>query len=249
MTEEQWLNCIHPAPMLNYLRDRATDRKGSLFICAVCRQNWHLLYDPASQVCIDVVERFVDGQATEDELGSARWRAECPTFEHDFEPAVWRKWTKAGEIPLTVQRLVQMGVFSEEDLQQDEPPVDPAYKEKLLTAAKLAYRAGRAHPLGDSWLLRWISRMSGPITSLIRCIFGNPVNPSPLEPRWLQWNDATIPKIAASIYDERRFEDMPILADALQDAGCHDTDILDHCRSDGPHARGCWVLDLLLRKE
>jgi hypothetical protein len=53
----------------------------------------------------------------------------------------------------------------------------------------------------------------------------------------------------AAIYDSRDFSAMPILADALQDAGCENTDILDHCRGSGPHVRGCWVVDLVLGKE
>lgn len=55
-------------------------------------------------------------------------------------------------------------------------------------------------------------------------------------------------KLARAIYDERAFERMPILADALEDAGCHNPDILEHCRGPGPHVRGCWVVDILLEK-
>lgn len=85
--------------------------------------------------------------------------------------------------------------------------------------------------------------------SIIRDIFYNPFRPLPtITPSLLTWNDATIPKLAQQIYDERRFEDMPILADALIDAGCRDEEILSHCRSEGPHVKGCWVLDLLLGK-
>jgi hypothetical protein len=84
---------------------------------------------------------------------------------------------------------------------------------------------------------------------LLRCIIGNPFHPADIDSKWLSWNNGTIPAIARRIYDERRFEDMPILADALEDAGCADAAILDHCRGPGPHVRGCWVLDLLLGKE
>jgi len=58
-----------------------------------------------------------------------------------------------------------------------------------------------------------------------------------------------VPRIAQNIYEGRRFEDVPILHDALLDAGCDNLDILDHLRSPSPHVRGCWVLDLLLGKE
>jgi hypothetical protein len=81
---------------------------------------------------------------------------------------------------------------------------------------------------------------------LLHDIFGNPFRPVTIDPARLHWNDATVPKIAQSIYDARRFADLPILADALEDAGCADAAILEHCRSGGEHVRGCWVVDLLL---
>jgi hypothetical protein len=70
-----------------------------------------------------------------------------------------------------------------------------------------------------------------------------------IDPAWLRWNGGTVPGLARSIDEGRRFGDLPVLHDALLDAGCDDTDILDHCKAPGPHARGCWVLDLLLGKE
>jgi hypothetical protein len=83
----------------------------------------------------------------------------------------------------------------------------------------------------------------------LECLMGNPLNPRPtIDPAWLRWNDETVPRIARSIYEDRRFGDMPVLHDALLDAGCDDQDILDHCQAPGPHAQGCWVLDLLLGK-
>ena len=66
---------------------------------------------------------------------------------------------------------------------------------------------------------------------------------------WLRWNDGAVPRIAQAIYDERRFADLPILADALEEAGCTSGEILEHCRGAGAHVRGCWVVDLVLGKE
>jgi hypothetical protein len=57
------------------------------------------------------------------------------------------------------------------------------------------------------------------------------------------------PQIAQAIFDERAFDRLPILTDALEDAGCHETGIFVHCRQAGEHTRGCWVLDQLLGKE
>ena len=84
--------------------------------------------------------------------------------------------------------------------------------------------------------------------SLVREGFGNPFCQVTLDPSWLVWNSGTIPKLAQSIYDDRAFERLPILADALEEAGCTDPAILDHCRNQAEHARGCWVVDLILAK-
>ena len=85
---------------------------------------------------------------------------------------------------------------------------------------------------------------------MLRDIFGPlPFRPVTLDTRWLTWNHGTVPAIAHRMYEERAFHDLPILADALEDAGCTDADILAHCRQPGEHVRGCWVVDLLLGKE
>jgi hypothetical protein len=67
-----------------------------------------------------------------------------------------------------------------------------------------------------------------------------------LNPCWLT---LTVRQLAQAIYDDRAFDRLPILADALEDAGCDNADILNHCRQPGEHVRGCWVVDLLLGKE
>ena len=86
-------------------------------------------------------------------------------------------------------------------------------------------------------------------TLILRCIFGPlPFRPVALDPALLAWNDGTIPKMAQVIYDDRAFDRLPLLADALEDAGCADADMLGHCRTPGEHVRGCWVVDLLLGK-
>ena len=82
--------------------------------------------------------------------------------------------------------------------------------------------------------------------NLLRDIFGNPFRPVTIDPRWLT---STVIDLADVIYAERAFDRLPILADALMDAGCDSEEIINHCRGPGPHVRGCWVVDLLLKKE
>jgi hypothetical protein len=76
-------------------------------------------------------------------------------------------------------------------------------------------------------------------------ILGDPFRPVAFDPRWRTEHAVGI---AATMYDERDFRAMPILADALEEAGCDSADMLTHCREPGVHVRGCWVVDLVLGK-
>ena len=80
---------------------------------------------------------------------------------------------------------------------------------------------------------------------LLRCIFGNPIHPVFLDPVWLTPN---VLMLAQAIYDERAFDRMPFLGDALEEAGCADEAILSHCRRPGGHLLGCWLVDAILGK-
>jgi hypothetical protein len=66
-----------------------------------------------------------------------------------------------------------------------------------------------------------------------------------IPPSSLVWNDGTVVKLAQGIYDDRAFDRLPVLADALEEAGCDNAEILSHLRGSGPHVRGCWAVDLL----
>jgi hypothetical protein len=84
------------------------------------------------------------------------------------------------------------------------------------------------------------------VCRLIRDTHGSPFRPVTIVPAWLTPDGVAL---ARAIYDERAFDRMPILAEALEEAGCDNSDILLHCRSHAGHVRGCWVLDALLAKE
>jgi hypothetical protein len=82
---------------------------------------------------------------------------------------------------------------------------------------------------------------------LLQCVFGpQPFRPVTFDPRW---RTSDVVGLARAVYEDRLFDRLPILADALMDAGCEDEDVLGHCRNDGPHTRGCWVVDVLLGKK
>jgi hypothetical protein len=86
-------------------------------------------------------------------------------------------------------------------------------------------------------------------SDLLREIVGTPFFPVTIDLSWLSWQQETVRKIVESIDGDGTYQELPILADALEDAGCDDAEILAHCRSSGPHVRGCWVVDLLLDKQ
>jgi hypothetical protein len=90
---------------------------------------------------------------------------------------------------------------------------------------------------------------------LLRDIVGNPFRPVTISPTFLTWNDAVVVRLAQAAYEERHLPAgtldngrLAILADALEEAGCTDADILGHLRGPGPHVRGCWVVDIVLGK-
>ena len=80
---------------------------------------------------------------------------------------------------------------------------------------------------------------------LMRCIFGHPFRSRTVDARWLV---PAVVSLARTIYEGRAFDRLPILADALEAAGCDDSELFAHCRSEGPHVRGCWVVDAMLGK-
>jgi hypothetical protein len=99
---------------------------------------------------------------------------------------------------------------------------------------------------GDLYYPSVFEIRSVPVSGLVRDIFGNPFRLVAFDPRW-RTSDAV--GLARGIYEDRAFDRLPLLADALMDAGCDNSEILDHCRGEGPHVRGCWVVDLVLGKE
>lgn len=119
------------------------------------------------------------------------------------------------------------------------------------SAANMAYRA----VLNDGWYAADWTVGYGPAgareVALLRDIFGTvPFRVVSVVPSVSAWSDRLVVRLARRIYDERRWGDIAILGDALLDAGCDNEDILAHCREQGSvHARGCWVIDLLLGKE
>ena len=242
MTEEEWLTCERPEVALRFLHEKATERKARLFGCAECRQRWDVLYHHRSRSGLEVAERFADADASDDEIQTAFYYAEVPTFGHDHD-GTWRELLDGRPVPEEILRLAELGVLSPTDFTQIESTLAAKTRRRIYDAANLVYYTCADNPLVAFVRLRefvWSGMW------LVRDIFGNPFRPVAFDPAW---RTDTATALARTMYDQREFGAMPILADALQDAGCDNAEILHHCRSDGPHVRGCWVVDLVLGKE
>jgi hypothetical protein len=221
MTEREWAKCRALQPMLQALRDKVSDRKWRLFLVACCREVWTSLTLPSAAGLVETAERFADGLATAEELASAERVLDLEFTRYCEERDIEDEAVDAGSEP-EVRAMTLALWTAQTDLWW---AVDSAAS--ITTLKEGRRRAG---------LLREIV---GP------CLFaGGNVARS-----WLSYNGGLVRKIAQGAYDERAFERLPILADALEDAGCDNADLLRHCREPGEHVRGCWVVDLLLGKE
>lgn len=219
MTPEAWQTCADPTLMLQQLGHAASARKLRLYACAWGYRAWPHMHNECSREAVIVAERFADGLADLPELAAA-YRAAHAVWK-DLH-ATWGRGSK---------RLVR-GKWAER------------------RAASVARQA--ANP---TWGLFAAQHARGnavtnyALAGFLRDIFGDPFHLPALDPACLFWNGGTVPKLAQAIYDENDFTDLPILADALEESGCADENILRHCRQAGEHVRGCFAVDLCLGRE
>jgi hypothetical protein len=232
LNESKWLTCKDPTPMLVFLRDKASERKLRLFAVACCRRIWNLIPDKPGREAVEQAERFADGVVGRQQL--AKVRRTCsqrsyinrPLFERDN---AWCAMIAVlGSVSNNVMELEVSAMagamayagFSLIDA-PDRSTTYPAERQKLR-AEEHRYQA-----------------------SLLREIFGNPFRSVTLGPAGLT---PAIKSLADAIYLERAFERMPVLGDALEEAGWNSVEVLAHCREPGEHVRGCWLVDALLGK-
>jgi hypothetical protein len=234
MTEQEWMAATDPKLMLEYLAGKASDRKMRLFAVACCRRIEHILPKVvlAERVgdCLAAVaaaERYADGEASADDLRDASGGV-------DRLGDGWQPFQRIAEDDPASMSQVAFEAFQkllEGEWPRLENPDDPGH---LTNEAWVEWEAIKVRELAAQ-------------SSLLRDIFGNPFR------RQLKmkkaWHTATVVTLARQMYESRDFSAMPILADALQDSGCNNEDILNHCRQPGEHCRGCWCVDLLLDKK
>ena len=236
MNEKKWLACRDPEAMWVYLYKKGpSDRKLGLFGCACCRRIWHLLSDRRSRKAIEVAERDADGQISEKKSSAAHKAAYEAQQETADENSPGR-----GDNP-GLQRARWFAAYAAFQA------IDGDTQAALSAIEAAALFAG---PEGDAAYVAATKHETKVQVRLLRCIFKNPFQPLPqIDPAWLTWGGDRISHLARSIYETYDFTSLSVLGDALEEAGCTDQDILNHCRQPGEHALGCWILDLLLGKE
>ena len=258
----EWDACVDPAVMLtflsNHLRKRRSEknipdlgfgrinrsdqilqRKLRLVASGFCRRLWHDLPDGEFRRAIETTELYADGKISAGKLVETRERlaAGALPFEQVTREKMHRALTNA------------MRTYEQEDVGR-----------LLYVALSTAWEVGEieAAPraiwtaVEPQWNAYAIARNSVANSesqklraNLLRDVIPNPFNEPKVKPEWMSWNSETIRRLAETIYAEHRFADMPILADALEEAGCDERPLLEHCRNPGPHIRGCWAVDLL----
>jgi hypothetical protein len=218
MTERQWAACKNVSNMLQLLGRKASERKLRLFAAACCRRVWHHLTDERSRRAVELAERLADGEATTKERAAAARSA--------------RRVSARYRVADTWYAVAAAGYATE----------SRAWGAAYYAAEAVARQAGQTKARPGEEKAQ---------AALLRDIF-NPFCPVTISPAW---QSPQVIGLAQATYDERELPAgtldtarLAVLADALEDAGCTNADILNHCRRSGVHVRGCWVVDLLLGK-
>ena len=240
MTEADWWTTSYPDKLLDWLfyKVPASERKFRLFALACCRQVSDLLTDDVLPQVLALMEAMADGpvEASKVERLRRQGRDRMPSLSFAATSRV--KWH--------ARNAVLCGTGS---MWEGRRTV-PVYWERNYANSSGHWLYGPfphivseavfcAHSKGEqaealAMQLRFLRDLFGPL----------PFRDFAADPSWLT---SDVLALARGIYDERAFDRMPILADALQDAGCDNDDILTHCRDERTaHVRGCWVVDLLL---
>jgi hypothetical protein len=252
VNESEWLSSTDPSRMLAYLTamnsavgvgespypvPHTSDRKPRLFACACCRAVWNLLTDPRSRKAVEVAERCADGEVERLEVPWLDWRdgtRDVPDWLREWSPCASNPTEAARRCCNNPTLAAAQAALLRDVVGNPWRPVVPerAYltdataRARVSAAAHAAWEGGPRGRQGDELYRRAVDGM----------VFRQ------------TWLTPTVLRIARGVYADRDWVALPVLADALQEAGCEDEQVLGHLRGPGPHCRGCFVLDLLLGK-
>lgn len=265
MTEAEWASGCFYRRMYKFVRGRGTIRQTRLYMAACCRLMEREYFDPRILHAVEAVERCADDPQAEAAANTV-WEELVTSPRPQFPQT-----GLGGELARVIQGAWEL-------LREWEGVEYNNANHAIADAAFLALRdspqvifTGGAGDAAEycAQAIEHVAALlmggtpegfdlDGPetegeiqraIANILRDIFGNPFRPVQVNAQWLTWNGGTVPRIAREIYEQRVFGYLPVLADALEDAGCSDVTILDHCRCPGHHVRGCWLIDLLAHEE
>lgn len=218
LDEQSWLNSKDPKALLGHCVRSANDRKLRRFAIAMCN---HCpprgMFGPEQ---LQSAERFAEGKAGIEEL--------CRSHSSLYASGGWLRLSVGPTLLSAVSR-------------------SPDYLANDILALLFEWFHSPPHRrslfVPDGTSDEALERYQHLLADFVRDIFGNPFQPTVVDPRWLS---SSVIDIARAMYAERAFERMPILGDALMDAGCDSEEVINHCQAQLPHVRGCWLVDRLL---
>jgi hypothetical protein len=220
MNELEWFRCTSPKRMLEWSQVKISERKLRLFACACVRRVWYLLTDKRGRKAVEASERFADGSLNRQALGKA-----------------------SGEANWAVQYAAELAQIALRAASHVADATWIGHPEVLRT--KMIDAVGLASCAGED-----VETEQHAQVLLLHDLLGNPCCVLDVDDSWLT---PKVVALAKTAYEVRRLPSgtlesaqLAVLADALDDAGCTDTDILNHLRGPGPHVRGCHVIDALL---
>jgi hypothetical protein len=262
MTQTEWFACSEPGAMLGLLypdptrpgAPPASERALRLALCACCRRVWGSL-GPKGRAAVEAAEAFADGELPAavllDAGAAAAAEAGAAAPYTARSRAGWAAaWLAQGRLCHPDQVLRAAATAAAYAVVSYEETL-----EEMDGAAE-----GRPQPLSERWNAAHDAERAAQ-AALLREVFGDPYRRDAFDDTdddraagaltpplhaWRSWEGGTVPRLAEHVYAERDFSALPVLADALEDAGCTDADLLGHLRGPGPHVRGCWAADLLL---
>jgi hypothetical protein len=219
MTEGEWLTCTDVLALLAEptAHGEKAKRRLRLFSIACCRRLSRWIVNPRLLKCLEASERYADGKLKDS--GLDHWTAEANKSWQAAEKSAKRIRNKAAVIR-----------------------AHHAIAYTCLTDRYEAYGSAARIILGaeKEFGKPFVEEMRSLFPRLFRDVFPNPYRPIRFDPAW---RTATVARVAGAIYADQGWDEMPILADALEEAGCSEGKVLAHCREPGTLVRGCWVVD------
>jgi hypothetical protein len=232
MTELDWLAGSNPDVMLAFLGDRPSARQWRLFAAGCLREVGHLLLDHRARQGFLVLLDHADGLKTDADLAAAHGAATA-SHRYLFSAAFPRGSYDRHVLPRVAAAHQALVRATRPDLEPRSGAIDVSITLRFA----------------DSHEATWRQRICKTQCDLLRDLFGNPFRSVSLPEDWLHTTGQQAAEVARAIYDDRTFDELGILADALIDADCPCDEMVRHCRDSVPHGRGCWVVDRLLAKE